>query len=395
METFHRANRRMLELSSKEIRRRLIDRILPTDRLVAIKGIRGVGKTTFLLRYANEQCGGDASSCLYVNLNHFYFAHNSLYNFAEEFYRNGGRLLLLDQVFKYPNWATDMLRCMEDFPNLRIIFTSSSVMTPDQDHPELSRIIKVLTLHGFSFREYINYHTGLDLEPYPLEYLLRWHEKIASQILNKVQPLELFGSYLMQGYYPPEMDQALFGETLVKNLNMLLEVDMVYIRQIEPSYLHKLRKLMYLIGTQERPNTNITRLSDEIGTSRATVMNYLKYLSDAGMIRMVYKEEGSDHQRKPDQIFLNDPNIASVMYPHHLDQEMIRRVFLLSQLANADYSIRVSPISSADFLVDGMYHLRPTDLVRRRTRSEVIYAVDNILIGTEGQVPLWLFGFLY
>ena len=394
MEEFTRAYQHLLGQTKATIKRSVDREIDTSARLICIRGTRGIGKTTFLLEYARVHFAGDYKRCMYVNLNHFYFATNTLYDFVYQFYIGGGRLMLLDQIFKYPNWEEDILRCYRTFPELQIIFTASTLMDMDKDYPTLREFLVVYDLKGFSFREYLNFHHKLRLPRYTFSDILEHHVEIASEVLNEIHPMSEFHKYLRVGYYPPHMEPALFGEKLVKNINILLEVDMVYIRQIEPTYLHKLRKLLYLIATDPRSVANITLLSKEIGTSRATVMNYLKYLSDAELIRLLYKE-GNEYPKKPDRVFVNDTNIASAMYPYQPTDDMLRRTFALSQLENAGYSVHLAKTASLDFVIEEQYPVRLLDLPRRRPSNNTLNLVESLVIGKEQQIPLWLLGFLY
>lgn len=394
MEEFIRAYQRLLEQSQPTIKRSIYNEIDSSARLICIRGTRGIGKTTLLMEYARENYGNDTRSCMYVNLNHFYFATSTLFEFASTFYKNGGKLLILDQIFKYPEWEQELLRCHTELPNLQIIFTASAVMDMQEDYPSLKGIMKVYDLHGFSFREYLNFHHKLNFKPYTLEEITRNHVKIASNILDQIHPIEDFKKYIKVGYYPPFMDATLFGETLVKNMNILLEVDMVYIKQIEPTYLHKLRKLLYLIAIEPKAVANVTLLSQEIGTSRATVMNYLKHLADAQLIRLIYKE-GSEYPKKPDRVYLNDTNIAKAMYPYQQPNDMLRKIFLISHFENAGYTINHPEGSGADFIINQEIKLKSSDLPRRKTSTNTINAIENMVFGRDKQIPLWLFGFLY
>lgn len=170
------------------VRRDLMDEIDWNDRLIGIKGTRGVGKTTFLLQYAKEKFGTDRS-CLFINMNNFYFSGHGIVEFAAEFQRRGGKVLLIDQVFKYPEWSKELRMCYDRFPNLKIVFTGSSVMRLKEENMELRDIVKSYNLRGFSFREYLNLQTGMKFHAYPLEEILSNHEQIAKGILSKVRPL--------------------------------------------------------------------------------------------------------------------------------------------------------------------------------------------------------------
>lgn len=364
---------------------------------VCIRGTRGIGKTYELLRVGHEIATQlPLEKVLYVNLNHFYFAHNSLFDFANEAWSNGVKVLLLDQVFKYPNWCIDLEKCHMAFPELRVIFTASSVMTLEDDYPSIGELITIYDLYGFSFREYLNCRYHQEFSPITIKDLLSRSEAHCKSIATKVDILGAFEDYLRCGYYPPCTDDAHFRELLVKNMNMLLEVDLIYIRQVAPTYLCKLRQLLYLVGIQQNDFTNVSALSNDISVSRATVMNYLKYLSDARLIRLVYKE-GEDFPRKPGKIYLNDTNELSYISGDGPSTSQVNRTFLLSALQDAGLTVNLSETRGVDFLVDHKYPLRYFGKgdKRRPTSPETIHILSDILKPQNGNIPLWLFGFLY
>ena len=202
MEAFFRTHRYLVEHTNAPVRRTLMDEIDWNDRMIGIKGTRGVGKTTFLLQYAKECFDIQDKQCLYINMNNFFFQGHGIAEFAGKFYLQGGRVLLIDQVFKQPNWSSELRKCYDLYPNLKIVFTGSSVMRLKDENPELNGIVKSYNLRGFSFREFINLMTGNNFRAYSLEEILNNHETIIKQILPKVSPNRYFQDYIHHGFYP-------------------------------------------------------------------------------------------------------------------------------------------------------------------------------------------------
>ena len=288
VEAFFRTHKYLVDHLYAPVRRGLMDEINWEDRLIGIKGSRGVGKTTFLLDYARERFGADNRACLYINLNHFYFTERTLVDFATAFRAKGGRVLLIDQVFKYANWSRELRYLYDTFEDLRIVFSGSSVMRLKEENPDLSGKVVSYNLRGFSFREFLNLMSGHAFPAYSFEEIMRRHQEIAKEICATVRPLDYFQDYLHHGFYPFFLEKRNFSENLLKTMNMMLEVDVLYIKQIEQTYLPKLRKLLYLLAVAAPNSPNVSQLSKEIGASRATVMNYIKYLSDARLVNMLY-----------------------------------------------------------------------------------------------------------
>ena len=392
METFYRTHSYLVEHTNAPVRRDLMDEIDWNDRLIGIKGTRGVGKTTFLLQYAKEKFGTD-HSCLFINMNNFYFSKYTLVEFAAEFVKRGGKVLLIDQVFKYPEWSHDLRACYEMFPTLKIIFTGSSVMRLKEENPELSGIVKVYYLRGFSFREYLNLQSGNCFRAYTLQEILENHEQIAKTILRNVKPLDYFQDYLHHGFYPFFLEKRNFSENLLKTMNMLTEVDILLIKQIELKYLSKIKKLLYLLAVDGPVAPNVSQLATEIQTSRATVMNYIKYLADARLINMVYPK-GEEFPKKPSKLMMHNTNLMYSIYPVKVEEQDVLDTFFMNTLYK-DHKLYKGD-KGTSFMVDNGLHFRIcAEGCKFKNNPNVYYALHKLELGHGNMIPLWLFGFLY
>lgn len=392
METFYRTHSYLVEHTNAPVRRDLMDEIDWNDRLIGIKGTRGVGKTTFLLQYAKEKFGTD-HSCLFINMNNFYFSKYTLVGFAAEFVKRGGKVLLIDQVFKYPEWSHDLRACYEMFPTLKIIFTGSSVMRLKEENPELSGIVKVYYLRGFSFREYLNLQSGNCFRAYTLQEILENHEQIAKTILRNVKPLDYFQDYLHHGFYPFFLEKRNFSENLLKTMNMMIEVDILLIKQIELKYLSKIKKLLYLLAVDGPVAPNVSQLATEIQTSRATVMNYIKYLADARLINMVYPK-GEEFPKKPSKLMMHNTNLMYSIYPVKVEEQDVLDTFFMNTLYK-DHKLYKGD-KGTSFMVDNGLHFRIcAEGCKFKNNPNVYYALHKLELGHGNMIPLWLFGFLY
>ena len=392
MEIFYRTHSYLVEHTNAPVRRDLMDEIDWNDRLIGIKGTRGVGKTTFLLQYAKEKFGTD-HSCLFINMNNFYFSKYTLVEFAAEFVKRGGKVLLIDQVFKYPEWSHDLRACYEMFPTLKIIFTGSSVMRLKEENPELSGIVKVYYLRGFSFREYLNLQSGNCFRAYTLQEILENHEQIAKTILRNVKPLDYFQDYLHHGFYPFFLEKRNFSENLLKTMNMMIEVDILLIKQIELKYLSKIKKLLYLLAVDGPVAPNVSQLATEIQTSRATVMNYIKYLADARLINMVYPK-GEEFPKKPSKLMMHNTNLMYSIYPVKVEEQDVLDTFFMNTLYK-DHKLYKGD-KGTSFMVDNGLHFRIcAEGCKFKNNPNVYYALHKLELGHGNMIPLWLFGFLY
>ena len=395
MEAFLRTHAYLVEHTNAPVRRTLMDEINWDDRMIGIKGTRGVGKTTFLLQYAKEKFGAHDKRCLYVNMNNFYFQGKGIADFAGDFVNNGGKVLLIDQVFKQPNWSTELRKCYDSYPNLKIVFTGSSVMRLKEENPELHSIVESYNLRGFSFREYLNLMTGNNFHAYTLDEILHNHEHIIKDILPLISPMKYFSDYIHHGFYPFFLEHANFSENLLKTMNMMTEVDILLIKQIDLKYLTKIKKLFYLLAVEGPKAPNISNLAHEIQTSRATVMNYIKYLADARLINIIYPV-GHEFPKKPSKVMMHNSNLMYAIYPIQVNEQEVMETFFVNSLWK-DHQVNQA---SKDhyFTIDGNRKFKITDALsehKQRCNPDTIYARYNTEVGKDNLIPLWLLGFLY
>lgn len=395
MEAFFRTHAYLVEHTNAPVRRTLMDEINWDDRMIGIKGTRGVGKTTFLLQYAKEKFGANDKRCLYVNMNNFYFQGKGIADFAGDFVNNGGKVLLIDQVFKQPNWSTELRKCYDSYPNLKIVFTGSSVMRLKEENPELHSIVESYNLRGFSFREYLNLMTGNNFHAYTLDEILHNHEHIIKDILPLISPMKYFSDYIHHGFYPFFLEHANFSENLLKTMNMMTEVDILLIKQIDLKYLTKIKKLFYLLAVEGPKAPNISNLAHGIQTSRATVMNYIKYLADARLINIIYPV-GHEFPKKPSKVMMHNSNLMYAIYPIQVNEQEVMETFFVNSLWK-DHQVNQA---SKDhyFTIDGNRKFKITDALsehKQRCNPDTIYARYNTEVGKDNLIPLWLLGFLY
>lgn len=395
MEAFFRTHRYLVEHVNAPVRRTLMDEIDWSDRMIGIKGMRGIGKTTFLLQYAKENFDIQDRKCLYINMNNFYFQGRGIADFAGEFVGHGGRVLLIDQVFKQPEWSRELRKCYDLYPYLKIVFTGSSVMRLKEENPELNGIVKSYHLRGFSFREFVNLLTGSDFCPYTLEDILENHEHIVKQILPKMSPNRYFQDYIHHGFYPFFQEHRNYSENLLKTMNMMTEVDILLVKQIELKYLTKIKKLFYQLAEEGPKAPNVSKLAKDIETSRATVMNYIKYLTDARLLNMIYPI-GESFPKKPSKVMLHNSNLLYAIYPIRVEKQTAMETFFVNSLWK-DHKVNQEG-RDPYYLVDGKYKFRICDAEnfnKIRCTPDTIYARFNTEIGRKNQIPLWLLGFLY
>jgi len=393
LESFYKAHDYLLEHIQTPIKRQLMDEINWKDRLIAIKGGRGVGKTDFLLSYAKElldEDPGKRRETLYVNFNNFYFTEHSLYEFAGEFVEDGGKVLLLDQVFKYPNWSKELRDCFFHYTGLQIIFSASPVMRLIEGNVDIGHIVRMYNLRGYSFREYLNLNTSYRFRSYTLDDILRNHEQIAAQVCARIAPLDYFKDYLRNGYYPHEAHDWNYTDKVLKLMNMMIEVDVLLVNKIDVSYVDRIKNILYKLMEDVPCALNISKLATATGTSRSTIINYIKYLKDARLLNLLYPD-GKQFPMKPSRIYLQNPNLCYMLPTREPDDQALAETFFYSALHGVH---KLNASETAAFLVDRT--TRFDVLAHRPKQPGFRYAAIGDMDRGEGkQIPLWLFGFLY
>jgi uncharacterized protein len=378
--------------------RELEDTIDWNLRLVAVKGARGVGKTTLLLKSLKKKYGLSSRKALYVSMDNLYFVDNTLLGFAREFYRTGGEHLFIDEVHKYKNWSQELKNIYDSIPKLKIAFTSSSILDILRGNADLSRRVDIYHLHGLSFREYLEIETKIKFPKYALEEILKDHEKIAAEINSKVRPYEHWTNYLENGYYPFYLDSRdRYLHRLYNVITQTLENDLVACKPVDPAYITKLKRLLYIIATSTPFQPNVASLSQTIEASRATITQFFGYLRDGELVNLLKSDEKSlNLMSKPDKVYLNNTNLAYAIARSAVNVGNRRETFFFSQVGAVH---KISTPKTGDFLVDEKYIFEVGGKSKKnyqiKKEKNAFIASDDLDTGFANKIPLVLFGFLY
>jgi predicted AAA+ superfamily ATPase len=366
------------------------------DRLIGIRGARGVGKTTLLLQRIKKFL--EPRETLYVSLDNLWFAEHSLLHLVDYFVKRGGKFLFLDEVHKYPNWSQAIKNIYDDFPKLNVVFTGSSLLEILNARADLSRRAIVYDIQGLSFREFLNLTKKTDFRNVTLDDILSNHTEISEEIVSKIRPLQFFNDYLQYGYYPFFTEGITrFSYRLEEVVNLILEAELPLLRSVEPAYIPKIKQLLQIVAESVPFIPNIDSLSKRIGIHRNTLVSYLYYLQETQITKHLYKDvRGINSLQKPEKIYLENTNIAYTLAENNTDMGSMRETFFLNQLS---YNHMVEYPNRGDFWVEKKYLFEvggksKTDKQIKEASNSFVVA-DNIEYGFGNKIPLWLFGFLY
>ncbi len=393
-ELFEKYNKRIQDINTG-FKRYLYNKIDWNERLIGIIGARGVGKTTLMLQYLKEHYTTDAA---YLSLDDLFFTENKLSDVVDFFVSRGGKILFLDEVHKYPAWSIELKNIYDFNPDLKIVFSASSVLDIYKGQADLSRRVALYNLWTLSFREFINISQNADFPAFELEQILTNHQSLARQVTSKLKPLKLLDDYLRFGAYPfftEGLDK--YFDKLNQTIIQVLETDIPQVINITTSQIKKIKILMYVISTSAPFTPNIAKLAQKTEIDRKYIYKYLDLLERANLIINLRQPTiGISALNKPEKIFLHNPNLIYLFAENVPNRGTIRETFFLNQMS-AKHLIHYTP--KTDFIVDRQYYFEVggKNKTSRQIQnlSNAFIAADDIEIGFAEKIPLWLFGFIY
>lgn len=396
MDVLFEYNDILLANTPLKIQRFLYDVVNWEERMIAIKGPRGTGKTTMMLQRIKQT---KKTNALYVTAEHPYFYNHTIYDVASQYYKMGGRYLFVDEVHKYPRWSRELKVIYDGFPELKIVFSASSALDIYKGEADLSRRTITYQLPGLSFREYLHFTKSISVDAIPFHDILKNHRQISFEITPGIDILPLFKAYLQTGYLPILIESS--GKNylvrLAQMINAVIDTDLAYVDGYSSGTSFKVKKLLGVLAESVPFKPNISAIGRKLDISRDSVYTYLKHLRDAHLLNFLIKDgKGISTLQKPDKLYLENTNLAYSLVAHP-DIGSLRETFLLNQLMNAGLDVKAP--EKGDFLVEGSVLLEIGG--KNKGRKQVVHAdesyvaADDIEHGFGSRIPLWLFGFLY
>lgn len=391
-DTYHRRIAKV----SLTFKRFLHDEINWNVRMIGIKGARGVGKTTLLLQHILEYFP-DVDRTLYVSLDDLWFSTHSLTDLVDWANLQGITHLFLDEVHRYRSWSETLKYIYDSYPDISIVYTSSSILSLDNSNVDLSRRQTLYELPGFSFREYLEFEGVIKMAPLPLEELLGRHVALALQLTSGIKIQPLFDAYLKHGYYPFYKES---GEDYMTRLRavvaLVLDTDLPAVEKISYETVEKVRKLMMILTEHVPFVPNMSMLWKQLATNNDLGLKMLYALDRAALLNLLTsKAKSYKHLFKPDKIFINNANLMYALSPV-VDKGNLRETFFLNQLG-VRHTVRMP--EKGDFLVDDRYFFevggKGKTFEQIKDVADSWLAVDDTECGHQNRIPLWMFGLTY
>ena len=380
-----------------QFKRNIIKELPWDERLIAIKGARGIGKTTMLLQYI-KQTYQLKTEALYISLDDPYFYNNKLMDFADNFVAKGGKHLFIDEVHKYPSWAIEVKKIYDYNPDLKVVFTGSSLLEILNSKADLSRRALSYFMQGLSFREFLEFRYGIKIEVFTLQEIIDNHTEIALEISSNFKPLKYFSEYLRVGYFPFfNKSVELYNKRLFEIINMIIDFELPSLRSVEISRIPKVKQLLSVVSQSVPFKPNVSSLAKKINISRNSLLEYINSLVEANILTSLHKDSfGVSSLQKPEKLYLHNTNYMFALINEEPNIGNIRETFFLNQVM-AKYEVTYP--TKGDFLVENRYLF---EVGGKNKTNKQIQGVDNsyvvaddIEFGTGNTIPLWLFGFMY
>ena len=392
---FNNYHRKIAKLDLR-FKRYLYSQINWKSRMIGIKGPRGVGKTTMLLQHILENYE-DIDQTLYASLDDLWFSSHTLVELVDWANRHGIMRLYLDEVHRYEQWSVNLKNIYDNYPDMSIVYTSSSLLVMDNAKVDISRRQTVYTLYGMSFREYLVFENALNLDPIPFNELIRNHVPHAMTITGTIKVAPLFEAYLRHGYYPFYRESIEdFPSRLRETVSVVIDSDLPAVENVSFETLQKVKRLLMIICERVPFEPNMSKLWKQLDTNNDLGLRMLYALDKAQILGLLTSRTKSyNHLYKPDKIYLGNPNLMHVLCPH-VDKGNERETFFYSQLRVAN---EVKYPAQGDFLVNDKYLFEVGGSSKTFDQiadvPDSFLAVDDTEVGHGNRIPLWMFGLLY
>lgn len=398
MESLFRKHRMLISQTSTDIVREMMHTVNWEKQLVAIRGSRGVGKTTLMRQYVKQRYGVSAGEALYCVMDSMYFANHTLLDLADQFHMMGGKHLFLDEVHRYPTWSREIKEIIDLYPDMKITFTGSSLIQILNADADLSRRVLSYTMEGLSFREFLLFYKNIRFPVYTLREILAHYDEICVEVTKAVRPQPLFEEYLKVGYFPfYDGNEEEYYSRIENVIDFIIDQELPLFCGIDIANTRKVKALIQFLADSVPYELNTAKLSARLELNKHTVLSYINSLGRAELLHLLYSDNTTiTRLQKPDKIYLHNPNMFYALgYGEKIGT--IRECFLVNQLS-VDHSVEYGK-AQGDFVIDGEVTIevggpdKSFEQVAGLPNSYIFADRTELPIGKK--LPLWMAGLVY
>ena len=398
METLFKKHRILISQVNMDIVRETMNTISWDKQLVAIRGSRGVGKTTLMRQYIRQHYGVQPGEALYCVLDSLYFTNHTLLQLAETFHLMGGKHLFLDEVHKYPTWSKEIKEIIDLYPDMKVAFTGSSLLQILNADADLSRRVLSYDMEGLSFREFLRFYKGIQISIKSLESILTQSDEICEKVNSVCSPVQMFAQYLRTGYYPfYDGNEEEYYSRIENVISFIVDQEMTQLCGVDISNTRKIKAMMLFLAENVPYEVNIAKLSTYLGMNKQTVLGYLAHMNRAELVHLLYSDNKSvTRLQKPDKIYLHNPNMFYALGQRN-QIGTIRECFVVNQLS-VKHTVEYGK-AQGDFRIDGRVTFevggqdKTFDQIADLPDSYILADMLEYPIGKK--LPLWMVGLTY
>ena len=369
--------------------------------LLALRGSKGVGKSTIMLQYIKQHYSISDRTVLYCSCDGAYFASHTLLDLVSQFYKNGGKHLFLDEIHKYPNWSREIKEIYDLYPSMRIVISGSSLLSLQEGDADLSRRCVNHDIQGLSFREFLHFYHGIDVPKYSLEQLLANPWPLVEEVNDKCRPLQYFQDYLQYGYYPYYLQLKNiidYNTTIEQVVGYIVDDELPRICKVDVQNTRKIKALINILAISVPYEIDVKRLSIQSALQRTTVLEYFNYLNKAKILNLLYSDYyNAKKMQKPDKILMDNSNMLYALASQPVNIGTVRETFAVNQLSRS-HLVEYAKIGG-DLRVDGKYVFEiggaDKDFAQIADMPDSYILADDIEYPSGNKLPLWIIGFLY
>ena len=369
--------------------------------LLALRGSKGVGKSTIMLQYIKQHYSISDRTVLYCSCDGAYFASHTLLDLVSQFYKNGGKHLFLDEIHKYPNWSREIKEIYDLYPSMRVVISGSSLLSLQEGDADLSRRCVNHDIQGLSFREFLHFYHGIDVPKYSLEQLLANPWPLVEEVNDKCRPLQYFQDYLQYGYYPYYLQLKNiidYNTTIEQVVGYIVDDELPRICKVDVQNTRKIKALINILAISVPYEIDVKRLSIQSALQRTTVLEYFNYLNKAKILNLLYSDYyNAKKMQKPDKILMDNSNMLYALASQPVNIGTVRETFAVNQLSRS-HLVEYAKIGG-DLRVDGKYVFEiggaDKDFAQIADMPDSYILADDIEYPSGNKLPLWIIGFLY
>ncbi len=396
MEYLYQHSNQLISRVPDHFQRYLYKKINWNSRLIGIKGSRGTGKTTLLLQKAKE-LNEPEKKVSYWSLDDFYFSTKDFHELVFQFYENGGRVLFLDEIHKLEQWSRHLKNMYDSYPDLKVVFSGSSMINIYKGRIDLSRRAVMYELLGLSYREFLNLRKNNSFPVIKLNEVLDPGIRLQELFPNDFNPIYYFREYMERGYFPIHSeDEDEYSSKIREIIQFIADYEIAELGNIDIKKTRNIVKLLGLISINVPFKPNISKLSQKLRIERHSLYTYLDNLEKARIISQIHQAgKGFTTLQKPEKIYLQNTNYVYALSQEKANTGNIRETFFANQLA-VNHELHIP--KAGDFLIDNKWTVEiggrnKTDK-QIKNLNDAFVVKDDISFPVNG-LPLWVFGFLY